>query len=298
MKRFGSKWLSMAVLALALQACQRPTPAPDTAAVPATSPQGAADDSPDALMAQVFAGWKADQPYAVDLPADASTQERTSRVLVSPMQVIALDADHRALVVTGPLDGGDGPVKGHAGGASVSVYGFERREGRWFTTFARPTLTWTGFYGEPGELKQQPLAPGRVAMSIENGSCWQGFCGSWVYVFAVTIDGVQPMFDQRTSSSATGVVESCSEWLDGKKHDVAEAALTPDNCFDIHGTWRFEAASSAAWPDVVLTFTGTEAAQAQEGGPLTRRTVDQQMVLRHDGKAYQTLRGRNPTRDL
>lgn len=298
MKRFGSRCLSWAVLALALQACQRPGPAPDLAALPASSPAGAADDSPGTLMAQAFAGWKADQPHAVDLPADPASPQKTSRVLVSPLQVIALDADHRALVVTGPLDGGGEPVKGHAVGASISVYGFERRAGRWFQTFSRPALTWTGFYGEPGELKQQLLAPGRVAMSIENGSCWQGFCGSWVAVFAVTPEGVQPMFSQRTSTSATGVTDSCGDWLDGKKDDAADASLTPDNCFDIHGTWRFEAASGAGWPDVVLTFTGTEAAQDREGAPLTRRTIDQQLVLRHDGKAYQTLHGRNPTRDL
>ncbi|MFG6467211.1 hypothetical protein [Roseateles sp. BYS87W] len=301
MRRTGFQWVALALLMLTLQACQRPGPGPgpdsDTAA--ASAPAGAADDSPGALMAQVFAGWKADAPHAVDMPAEPGSPEKTSRVLVSPMQVIALDADHRALVVAGPLDGGRGePVDGHATGASVSVYGFERRDGRWFATFARPALTWTGFFGTPGELKQQALAPGRVALSIENGSCWQGFCGSWVEVFGVTAAGVQPLFNERIATSAAGAVEGCSEWLEGKKADAAEASLTADNCFDIQGTWRFEAATGTGWPDAVLTFTGTEAAQEPPGAPLTRRTIDEQRVLRHDGTTYRPLHGRNPTHDI
>ena len=295
--------LPLVMVTLMLQACQRPGAAePIRAATPApaSAPQGAANDTPAALMAQAFEGWTSGQPHVVDMPAEKGADEKTSRVLVSPTQVITLDDDHRALVVTGPLDGGGEPVSGHAVGASVSVYGFERRGGRWFKTFERAAITWTGFYGEAGSFKVHPVGPGRVALSIENGSCWQGYCGHWVEVFALGATDARPLFNQRTSTSSTGATEGCTEWLEGKKLAGADdtASISATNCFDVNGKWRFEPAGDSGWPDVVLTFTGAEATQEKEDTPPVLRAVEEQLVLRHDGTAYKPVRGRNPTHDL
>lgn len=304
MKRPGFPVLPLVVVTLLLQACQRPgaaEPAPEPAAAPASAPQGAADDSPEALMGLAFDGWTSDRSHAVKVPADEGADEKEATVLVSPQQVVTLDADHRALVVNGPLDAGDGtPQSGHAVGASVGVYGFERRSGRWFKTFERPSVTWTGFNGAAGRFKAQPLGPGRMALSIENGSCWQGYCGHWLEVFALSPDGAHPLFNQRTSTSAVGATEGCTEWLAGKKLEVAAdaAPITANNCFDINGQWRFEQAGDSGWPDVVLTFTGAEATQSKEDAPPALRTIKEQLVLRHDGTAYKPLRGRNPTHDF
>jgi hypothetical protein len=301
MKRATIRLIALGIATGLLQACQpgaaEPPAAPTAAPVP--QPKGAGDDTAAALMAQAFAGWTDTQPLTLSVPSDEAGKEVD--VLVSPALVVTLDADHRVLVVTGPPDAGGGQVQqSHANGANVGAYGFERRHGRWFKTFERPSLTWTGFYGEAGELKTRPLGAGRAVLSIENGSCWQGYCGHWLEVFALGAADARPLFKQRTSTSSVGATEGCTEWLAGKELEGANnpAAITATNCFDIHGQWRLEQAGDSGWPDVVLTFTGAEAAQDKEDAPPMLRAIDELMLLRHDGKVYKPVRGRNPTRDF
>ncbi|PTT89231.1 hypothetical protein DBR42_08255 [Pelomonas sp. HMWF004] len=301
MKRAPVRLLALCLAAGLLPACQpgagKPPAAPPSA--PVQQPTGAADDTAAALMAQAFAGWTDTQALTLSVPSDEAGKEVD--VLVSPALVVTLDADHRVLVVTGPPDAGGGQAQqSHANGANVGAYGFERRNGRWFKTFERPSITWTGFNGEAGQFKTQPLGPGRMALSIENGSCWQGYCGHWVEVFALGADGAHPLFNERTSTSAVGATEGCTEWLAGKKLEAAAdaAPITANNCFDINGQWRFVPAGDSGWPDVVLTFTGAEATQSKEDAPPVLRTIEEQLVLRHDGTAYKPLRGRNPTHDF
>jgi hypothetical protein len=298
MKRVTVRLLALCIATGLLQACQpeagEPPAAPPAAPVP--QPKGAADDTAGALMAQAFAGWTDKQPLTLSVPSEEAGKEVD--VLVSPALVVTLDADHRVLVVIGPPDAGGGQVQqSHANGANVGAYGFERRNGRWFKTFERPSLTWTGFYGEAGELKTHPLGAGRLALSIDNGSCWQGYCGHWLEVFALGADDARPLFKQRTSTSSVGATEDCTEWLAGKKPAGADgpASITTTNCFDINGQWRFEQAGDSGWPDAVLTFTGAEAAQDKEDAPPVPRAIEEQLVLRHDGTAYKPVLGRNPT---
>jgi len=294
-----ARLLPALVASLLLQACEpRPGVAPPAASAPAASsaqPAGAADDSPAALMAQAFSGWTSQAGHAVDVPSGEGT--RKDRVLVSPTLVATLDADHRVLIVSGVPDDGHGqPEAAHATAVNLGLYGFEARAGRWFKTFERPSLAWTGSYGSPGELKVHAFGAGRAVLSVQTEDCGQGFCGQRLQLFALNPRDASELADQRLGGSATDATVGCDEWLQGKPLGAAETPdpITPGNCYDVRGEWRFEKPVDSAWPDLVITFTGTQASQDPKGGDVTRRIVDEQLVMRHDGTRYKVLSGRNP----
>ncbi len=285
-------------MGLALVAGCQSGEAPPRPPTPSAAP-GAADDSPAALMAAAFPGWVPGRPLVVAVGTREPSSGEVMDVRVAPARVVALDAQHRVLVVTGPPVTADGePVASHANGANVGLYGFERRAGRWQRTFSQPSLDWTGFFGEAGELQAHPLGEGRWALSIENGSCWQGQCGRWLTLFSLGAQGGQALAPVlQTQSSTVGATPGCEELLQGKPLPADNPApVTADTCYDISSRWHFEPASGPGWPALVLDFTGAEIAPADAASAPQRRAVQAQWVLRHDGQAYRPAQGRNPVR--
>lgn len=301
MIRLAARLPALCLVLVLLQACQpKPeAPRPAAAASAAPVPAGAADDQAASLMAEAFPGWTAKAPHPTRVPLGEAGARKTVTVLLAPALVAALDADHRMLVVSGPAaDGKGGALVSHANGANVGVYGFERRDGRWFKSFEQPSLGWTGFYGEAGTLKAHALGSGRVALSAENGSCWQGTCGDWLQVYALSLNEASPVASLAMGSSSTGATVGCEEWLKGRPLAAGEAMpITADNCFSVSSRWRFEPkAGDSGWPDLVVDFSGGEAVEGDKPDQPKPRVVDEQLVLRHDGSAYKTLSGRNPVR--
>lgn len=287
-----------ASLGLALLTGCQSGEAPSRTPTPSATP-GAADDSPAALMAVAFPGWAPGRPHAVAVGTPEPSSGQVMDVQVAPARVVALDAQHRVLVVTGPPVTADGePVASHANGANVGLYGFERRDGRWHRTFAQPSLAWTGFFGQAGELQAHPLGAGRWALSIENGSCWQGQCGRWLTLFSLSARGGQALAPVlQTQASAVGATLGCEEVLQGQPLPVDNPMpVTADTCYDISSRWRFEPATGPGWPALVLDFGGAEVAPADAASAPQRRSVQAQWVLRHDGQAYRPVQGRNPVR--
>lgn len=278
----------------------KPTPdAPVAAAAPpASASAGAADDSPAALMAQAFPGWAATRPHAASMPSGEGAAQEP--VLVSPLKVVPLDAEHRMLLVTGVPDDGTGqPLQLHATSVNVGAYGFERREGRWVKTFERPSLVWTGFNGQVGEVKVHDLGAGRTALSLQNGTCGQDVCSEWVRFFALAPGDARALTPDLPLSRKLEDAPGCAPWLAGQPASAPDPAdaFTPENCVDVSGTWRFEPAAdpaTAGWPDLVVAFKGSKAVQDGSTGQAAPRAVDEKLVLRHDGRGYQVVSGRNP----
>lgn len=303
MKHLVACGLALSLCLTWLQACQR-KPGVERIAEPASGPTtttaeatGALDDSPAALMAAVLRGGRPDGTGLQSVPAPQGAPEKTTLVSVSPSLVIPLDADHRMLVVSGiPTDGHGGIIQAHVTEANVGLYGFERRSGRWFRTVDRPSLTWTGFYGDAGELKSEPAGPGRAVLSILNGSCWQGQCGTWLEVYALTLLEARPLTRQLISSESDAF--GCDEWQRGKPREPKEddPPVDYDRCYAIEGRWRFESSTSSGWPDLVLSFTGYDAVHDSKTGQTVPLGVNEQLVLRDDGSSYRPLNGRNPTK--
>lgn len=307
MMRLATRLVLSCVSLGLLPACQPGADAPKPVAAPpaasaATAPAGAPNDAADSLMAEAFPGWTSKAPYPMAAPSREAADGKAVRVLVSPALVAALDADHRMLVVSGPEVGGDGrPQDFHPAQAHVGLYGFERRGDRWFKTFERPSLTWTGFNGNAGTLKVHAVAAGRTVLSIENGSCWQGTCGEWLQLYALGINEAKALSSLMAASTSTGATFGCAEWLKGQPLAASDEAMpiTADNCFDVSSQWRFETRADApGWPDLVVTFSGSEAVGAVKPNQFVPRAIDSRLVLRHDGSGYKVFSGRNPTHEF
>lgn len=260
---------------------------------PAAAPVGAADDQPATLMAQIYPGWAATPPYAASVPTGQGSAQEP--VLVSPLRVVPLDVDHRMLLVAGVPDDGTGqPLQLHATEVNIGAYGFERRAGRWVKTFERPSMTWTGFNGQVGQVKVHDLGDGRTVLTLQSGTCGQDVCSEWVRLFNLAPNDARALTPDLRLTRKQEDSPACTRWLAGQPVDPADKddLPTPENCADVTGTWQFETTGTPGWPELVLEFKGRLA--VLDAGQLAPRVVDGKWVLRHDGSAYQAVSGRNP----
>jgi hypothetical protein len=142
------------------------------------------------LMALVFPdsqgpAAKPGQPDTVSLPeigndgkaVPGSAAEQNARV--SPREVVKLDDTHAVMLTeTVPLDDQGQPMDGHVNGAWLGAYFFEQGPEGWKLASRNDGVDYLGFMGNLGTTKVERIAPQRFALTITNGSCWQGYCGS------------------------------------------------------------------------------------------------------------------------
>ena len=206
------------------------------------------------------------------------------------------------LVVSGTISDEQGHLGGgHAVPGNLGAYWFELRDGRWFVTRRRDSILWSGFMGNVGTIKSLELGGAHHAVSIENGSCWQGFCGGYLDVAEFDADRAQVLVDGlRVSTTSTGAKEGCSEVLAGGKPDSHEptADLDADNCFDIGGQWHVEANAGGARGELVVSYSGTELVAGDHDGGYVPKKIAASLVLRYANGTYQPVSGKNPTHDF
>jgi hypothetical protein len=309
--------LSIAVLTLA--ACQRGAP-PDVAgrpvpasiaapasaaAAPASAASavalGATEDSPEALMQEAFPDWNGLRPYVMTVPEDDPRNGR-ARVATSPELVVEIDASHRALVVSGMRSNEVGENDAaHSQGGNLGVYWFTLREGRWFRTGAQESVLWSGSNGQLGTVKAVTLGAAHPAVAVEGGWCGQGACASGLYIVEIGAKDTRLVAPNLPLLTDTlGVAMGCEELLEGKTA-VAPAqreALSPDNCFDVHGQWHVEPAPGAERADIVIAYAGHDLVQDPATHATSVREIDETVVYRFDGKRYARVSGRDPTRSI
>lgn len=315
---------SLPAIALCLAACQRELPAvarspasaaaaasasasfvPAAASFPesasASAPaQGAPDDGKESLMQEAFPDWNFDRPYVWFVPEQDPKGHGTTSVALSPELVVAVDQTHRVLVVRGTISDEEGHLGGgHGEPGNLGGYWFERRDDRWFVAHRRDSVLWSGFMGDIGTVKAvEPVGAG-PAVSIENGSCWQGYCAGYLSIVEfdtaranVLVDGL------RFATTSTGATPGCAEALAGQKADPhgPPAGLSPDNCFDVGSKWQLQPRIGAERGDLVVSFSGSEL--VKDSGGNVARPLSETLVLRYVDGAYKPASGRNPTHDF
>lgn len=249
-------------------------------------------------MQEAFPDWRGDHPYLVSLAGPDPKGHDVKMVAMSPAQVLALDATHRVLAVTGTIsDDAGNPAGSHAEPGNLGAYWFELRGGRWFVTHRRDSILWQGSNGEVGTVKQADLGPRTRALIVESGWCGQGYCVVGLDVLEIGSDAASLVLaDAALSSESLGVAEGCKEMLEGAK-DLAPAtsqALTPDNCFDIGGKWRIAPRADADRGDVVIDFDGQELVEDPATHAKSVHNVAESVVFRYSGDGYKQSGGRNP----
>ncbi|MBS0429610.1 MAG: hypothetical protein JSR41_20205 [Proteobacteria bacterium] len=298
-------------LALLLAACSREEASPASAAASGQpAAQKSAARSPSLrrqdLMPLAFPGWQDNDTARVGHPAlpelgddgrPVADSAKPTAARVTPREVVRL-SDSRAVLLTEtvPLDDQGHPLDAHVSGAWLGAYFFERQGESWVLSQRQDAVDYLGFMGSFGETAVHRVAPARLVLGATYGSCWQGYCGSWLSAWELRRDGVRRVLDGvALSASNTGAQEACEAVLAGGRRGRAAAGGPRDACFDIEGTPRFAQGVRDDTPGVLtLSFRGARTAEGRPAARARVRRVDEQAVYAWQDGRYVLSRGRNP----
>ncbi|WKB55408.1 hypothetical protein [Eleftheria terrae] len=261
-----SAWLLLAVLC----ACNRGAP-PERPVPPGRPEPHATSTDAAALMKVVVPEWSKDATVVIEVPGDGQ-DEPTAHVAVEKMQVVPLAEDRVVLLLSGrPSDENGNDRSSHSAPGHLGGYWFTRKEGRWFMTAEQPSIAWTGVSGEVGTIKPVSLGGGKVAIAVESGSCWQGYCANWLSLYELQADRASVLLDsERLHSDCESAHASCAGLLQlppGDKVAVnADDYPVSSGCFNVTGTWRLAARADGPG-DLVVHFSGRKTSDQGEAVP-------------------------------
>jgi hypothetical protein len=268
--------------------------------------------TPAQLAALAFPGWSdsaAGRVHSATLPALPGTARGiyagwntgTNRVLVEPKLVLRTDATHLTLVAGLVPAGDDGhTIAVHATPMALAAYQFEQRGGSWGVTGRQGIFALRGFSGAAA-VREVALAARRPAVAVEYGSCWQGYCGTWLAVYEAGRDMVrrEPAVELALSGINVDSAADCQRRLaplvkphtqDSGARDDGGASDTHD-CYAIEGSWTVDATHDQPG-DLTVHYQGAISRAESYAGPPA--AVDQRQVLRYGNGKYRAISGFSP----
>ncbi|TQK05066.1 hypothetical protein [Herbaspirillum sp. SJZ107] len=272
----------------------------------------AAEPDMGRLMAQAFPGWDdsaAGHVRTVTVPhlpgvtdvRGANWETGAQRVLAAPELVLRTDATHLTLVAGLVPAGADGkPAAAHTVPRALAAYQFARRGGAWTLAASQGIFALRGFFGE-ASLHRVALSGQRQGVAVEYGSCWGGYCGTWLALYELqgpTVQGT-PVVEMALSGTNVNAALDCARRLqplvkappqDSGLHD---SGTPPDNhdCYTIDGNWQVDPARAQPGDLVVHYHGAISRAEAHAAAPAA---IDQRQVLRYQGGRYRAVAGFNP----
>lgn len=269
----------------------------DTPAAPTANRTASATLQRSELMALVFPGWEdreASRSVTVSLPdvsndgKPVSGSESDQRADITPREVVRLDDSHAVMLTeTVPLDDQGQRQDSHVAGAWLGAYFFEQGSDGWMLTRRNDAVDYQGFMGSLGTTKVERIAPQRFVLTTVNGSCWQGYCGSWLSVFELGSSVVRPVLSGiPLAASNGGADEACDKVLKSERADVSPQG----SCFDVEGSPEFTLGTDDAPGDMRIAFNGARTASA--GADV--ENIDATVVYAWKQGTYVPSSGRNP----
>jgi hypothetical protein len=161
-----------------------------------------------------------------------------------------------------------------------------------------------GFFGT-ANLRAVALSSRRQAVAVEYGSCWGGYCGTWLALYEVDQEAVQrePAVELALSGHDENAALDCTRRLQPliKPHaqdtGLREDGTRPDShdCYVIDGSWSIEAAHNPHNADdqpgdLVLHYQGA----ISRGDAQAPAAIDQRQVLRYGSGKYRAVSGFDP----
>jgi hypothetical protein len=294
-------WLgAMPLAGAALAAAQLPLSTPPAGITPAQ------------LAALAFPGWS-DNPagriQTVTVPRLPGTSrngrtawnEGAMRVLAEPKLVVRLDATHLTLIA-GLVPAGDhgNAAVDHTTPMALAAYQFEQRGGTWTPLGRQGMFALRGFFGE-ASVRAVPLSAQRQALAVEYGSCWQGYCGTWMALYELDKGVVrqEPVVETALSGVNVNASTDCLRRLqplikpqsyDTDVHEENVASDTHD-CYAIESSWSIDA-GRAQPGDLLIHYKGAISRADAHAAPPSQ--VDQRQVLRYGSGKYRAVSGFNP----
>jgi hypothetical protein len=277
----------------------------------------AAEPDMGRLMAQAYPGWDdsaAGRVRTVTVPHlpgvtdvhGANWQTGARRVLAAPELVLRTDATHLTLVAGLVPTGADGkPAAAHPVPRALAAYQFARRGGAWTLAASQGIFALRGFFGE-ARVREIKLAGQRQGVAVEYGSCWGGYCGTWLALYELQGPTVQatPVVEMALSGTNVNAALDCARRLqplvkappqnsgrdDGGLHDDGTLPGNHD-CYAIDGSWQVDPARAQPGDLVVHYHGAISRAEAHAAAPAA---IDQRQVLRYRDGRYRAVAGFNP----
>jgi hypothetical protein len=281
------------------------------AAVATGSP---AAPEPAQLAALAFPGWS-DSPagriQTVTLPPPRTTHDGyaswnagANRVLADPRVVLRVDATHLTLIAGLTPAREDGkPAASQLAPMALAAYQFELRDGAWNLAGRQGIFAFRGFSGTAA-LRAVALSGQHPGLAVEYGSCWDGYCGTWLALYELK-DGTvrrEPAVELALSGVNVDSAADCQHRLQPlvkarlQDSQVRDDGGPPDShdCYAIDGSWSIDLAHEAHDEpgDLVLRYQG--AMSHGEAHMLAPVAVDQRQVLRYGGGKYRAVSGFDP----
>jgi hypothetical protein len=264
------------------------------------------------LMALAFPGWAdstAGRLQTVALPAPgagagyAGWSAGPGRVIAEPKLVLRADAGRLTLIAGLAPAGEDGkPAAGQLTPMALAAYQFEQHGSVWTLAARQGIFAWRGFHGA-ASVRAVPLSAQRQGVGVEYGSCWEGYCGTWMALYEMDKGSVrrEPAIEMALSGANTDSASDCGRRLQPllKPRSPGITPLSiPDrgradthDCYAIESSWTVDASRELPG-DLVVRYQGAMSrAEARLAAPAT---VDQRQVLRYGSGKYRAVSGFNP----
>ena len=268
------------------------------AAAAAAGTEPAALPAPARLAALAFPGWSDSAPgrvQTVQVPpgAGAGWGSGAVRVVVEPKLVLR-DGERLTLVAGLVPAGEDGrPAAAQLTPMALASYQFERARDGWRIGARQGIFAWRGFAGT-ATLHAVALPDRRQGLGVEYGSCWDGYCGTWLALYEVGGGGVrrEPAVELALSGTNLDGAGDCARRLQPLvKPRAAEPSARVDgtehDCYDIDGSWTIEPAG-----ELQVHYQGAiSRADTRLSPPVA---IDQRHVLRYGSGKYRAVSGFNP----
>lgn len=291
--------------------------APATGLALAASPQAAADPAPGVtparLAALAFPGWS-DNPAGrvvnVSLPRLPGVSRKaghggwtagTNRVVAEPRLLLRTDASHLTLIAgLVPSEEGSTPAVNHTTPMALAAYQFEQSGGQWKLVGRQGVFALRGFFGE-ANVRAVPLSGQRQGIAVEYGSCWQGYCGTWMSLYELDKGTVhhEAAVEMALSGINVDSTGDCMRRLQPliKPHPQDthpdDDRIPPDghDCYAIESDWSIEPSREQPG-DLVIRYQGAISRAESHAAPPS--AIDQRQVLRYSDGKYRAISGFNP----
>lgn len=234
------------LLAIALLGCNKPAPTAHASSL-----------KRDALMVAVFPEWqpaaeKMVQTVALPMQTNGQSAKKIEQVeaRIAPLYVVRLDERHAVLLThTLPVDNQGEPLACHACSSHVGAYFFTQDNSGWRLSARQDSAVEAGLQGNLGKTEIVRFGEQGYAFTAEWGSCWQGYCGSWLVLLGLQADrSVVLSSGIPVAAENIGAYLDCDDGSLGKPGGDDEP---PHKCFQVNGSWKPEG------EQLVLQFAGS-----------------------------------------
>ena len=225
-------------------------------------------------------------------------------VKVNPKEVVQIDAENAVLITENQqLDEKGSVQNSHASGALIGGYFFKRTKVKtWQLTKKMDGIRSVGVFGLIGKTTIHKLAESHFALSVQNGSCWQGSCPEWISVYGIKPNQILDYLPMLTTSVDTtgaspGVCESIDAAIKGGESTITKPS--PDlgesdrNCIAIKG--RYQIKSMLGKPvTLTISYDGYDAQWIEKTNALTIEKLNTKNTYELIDEKFKLIQGVDP----